>query len=565
MRPVTHRSLAFSIGAVLLICCTEPAPAANQLATDQTLRIPIKAEPRAGGTSLDPARLDFSLENAIGENIFDGLYRYDEQMREQPDLALGMPVVSPDGLSYTFRLRKDARFWNGVPVTAADVMYSWTRAVALQGGWATVFQPVVGYAAVAASPPGAAWPALSGLSAPDPYTVVARLSAPTGYWLAELALPVAWVVSRAAVEAGGPEKWWTTPDGLVGTGPFRMTNWSHNVELDFAALQKWWGGSTGAIRRVELRIEADADARWKGYAEGRYDILGFGRTDFGVTDTAQLAALRSDPGHRAQVHTWPFGTTTYLAFNLQSGPFSGYGDGKALRRAFSQAIDRQKLAQDVCQGGTVCVPATGGLISRGLHGYLGDGTDPGAKFDPKTARATVKRLDPDGSRLRGLVFYYPILALDPAQAMAENLRAQWSANLSVDVTIRALDSTTFFTNALRGSFLMWRQGWEADYDHPQDWFDNLFQAHADCGELCTTAGAVYDQPGYAEMIASADKKSLAEALPAYLSAGRMLLEDSAFGALYYHVRSAVLKPYVDGYGANALWDYRWTSIRIMQH
>jgi oligopeptide transport system substrate-binding protein len=556
------RLVGLSLVAVLFACSGSTAgPASNQLAADQTLRIPIDTEPSTGYNGLDPAQLGSGshLEIAIAQNLFDGLYRYDDRMQEQPDIANGMPAISSDGLTYTFHLRHNVRFWNGDLVTADDVIYSWNRTVAKQAEFANVFQPVVGYDAVANA--GAVTDASRlALAAPDPYTLVARLSAPAGYWLAELALSGGWLVDQRAISEGG-EEWWKIPKDLVGTGPFRLTEWTPDVELDFEAVSNWWGGSTGAVRRVELHV-ADSASQWSGYANGTYDLIGFGKRNLGFTDAAEIAALRADPSRRGQVHTWPFGTTDMVGFNLQSGPFSGYQAGRDLRRAFSQAIDRNKLAQAVCRGETVCAPATGGLISKGLTGYLGDGADPSARFDPVDARAAVKRLDPDGSLLKGLVYYYRIPANDPAQAIAENLTAQWQSNLDVHVSTVGLDTATYIHNMLANRFLLFRKGWEADYDHPHDWYSNLL-----LGGLCgqPSCGTVYDPPGYNALILSADQKPLVDALPDYIRVGRKVLDDTPVAVLLYLVRAAVIKPYVGGYGANALWETRWTSLEILQH
>ncbi len=559
----TMRLVGLSVAAVLFACSgPTPGPAPKQLAADQTLRIPIDSEPSAGHSSLDPAQLSggSDVEIAIAENLFDGLYRYDERMQEQPDIANGMPAISSDGLTYTFHLRHDVRFWNGDRVTADDVIYSWNRTVARQAGPDYIFLPVVGYDAVANAGAVTNTTRLA-LSAPDPYTLVAHLSAPAGYWLAELALSGGLLVDQKAITAGG-EEWWKIPKNLVGTGPFRLTNWTPGVELDFGAVSKWWGGSTGAIRRVELHV-VDSAGQWAGYAKGTYDLIGFGKPNLGFTDAAEVGALRADQSRRGQVQTWPFGTTVMVGFNLQSGPFRGYQAGRDLRRAFSQAIDRNKLAKAVCRDETVCAPATGGLISKGLTGYLGDGADPNARFDPVTARATVKRLDPDGSLLRGLVYYYRVPANDPAQEIAENLTAQWRSNLGVDVKTVGLDTATYIHNLFANKLTLFRLGWEADYDHPQDWFDNLLFSTG-CGQP-PCRGPVYDRPGYNALVLSADKKPLVDALPDYMRAGKMLLDDTAVAVLFYLVRAAVIKPYVQGHGANALWETRWTSLEILQH
>jgi oligopeptide transport system substrate-binding protein len=553
------RTIAAAIATIslLLVACNGQGSRAAELASDQTLRLVINAEPRPGTPdNLDPAYVDVNrVGRMIGDNVFDGLYRFDGEMQERPDIAMGLPQISTDGLTYTFRLRHDVRFWNGTLVTSADFVYSWKRAARLNGDWAaTVLGPVAGF------------PDLTGLSAPDAYTLVAHLTTPTGFWLTLLALPAAWVVSKAAIDAGGQDLWWSNPDTLVGTGPFRLTTWRHNAELDFAAVPEWWGGSTGALKRIELHVEPDRAARWNGYEQGRYDVLGYGNPEFGASEASPIAALRADANRRAEIRSYLHGATNWVAFNLQAGPFSGEGDGALLRRAFSQSIDRDKLAAAACAGGTVCVPATGGLITKGLKGYLGDGADPGSKFDAASARATVKRLDPNGTLLRGLVFYYPTPAIDLTQATAENLHQQWLSNLGVDVAIRGWDKSSFFTTMTKGHFLLWRYGWAADYDHPEDWFDNLYVSNPGCLQLpCNTNGAVYDRPQYNELIKSADQVPIDKSLPQYLQAGRMLVDDYAFAVLYYIVETSVVKPYVDGFRTNGLTEARWTAIRILRH
>src|SRR6266581_2636979 len=300
------RLVGLSVVAVLF-ACSGPTP--KQLAADQTLRIPIDSEPSAGFSSLDPAQLSGGSEAqiAIAENLFDGLYRYDEGMQEQPDIADGMPAISSDGLTYTFHLRHNVRFWNGDRVTADDVIYSWNRTVARQAGPDGIFLPVVGYDAVASAGAVTNTTRLA-LSAPDPYTLIAHLSAPAGYWLAELALSGGWLVDQKAITEGG-EEWWKIPKDLVGTGPFRLTNWDPDGELDFVAVSNWWGGSTGAIRKVELHV-ADSASQWTGYANGAYDLIGFGKENLGFTDAAEIGALLADQSRRGQLRTWPLGTTT---------------------------------------------------------------------------------------------------------------------------------------------------------------------------------------------------------------------------------------------------------------
>ena len=553
MRVTSRRLLGLLVMLTVqsVSCQNTPTPG-KELAADQTLRMPIPYD-FSKNSQLDPAQVIDPHFTAIDSNVFDGLYRYDDQRRVVPDIADAMPAVSGDGLTYTFHLKHGARFSNGELVTSEDFRYSWNRTAAAQDGpFATIFEPIAGYQAVVdASNAGLTPPTLAGLSVPDDYTLVATLTAPAGYWLAELALPGAWVVDEKVIQAQGEEVWWTTPEGLVGTGPFKLTSRTPGQDLILSAVPGWWGGPAPTLKRVELDVAPDAADTWNGYSDGRYDVLGFGTYHLGATDATEVARLRADPSHRGEIQTWGYGRTDWVGFNLQSGPFSGNDQGRALRLAFSQAIDRQKLAQAVCADGTVCVPATGGLIAKGLYGYLGDGSGPSSRFDPVSARATVKRLDPDGSRLRGMVYAFD--AEPVHRALAENLSAQWLANLGVEVTIRGLDRETFFAQRGYGRLTLFRGSWAADYDHPQDWFDAL-------PRLGTATSADLQA-----LLTAADGQPLSSAMPDYMKAGRTVVDDSMLGALVYYVRTVVLKPYVDGYGANALWEYRWTSIRILQH
>ena len=562
--PAERRLALLAAVALITVACQNQGPAPKP---NQTLRLAISNDVTSIG-SLDPALIVDPLDYAIGINVFGGLYRYDDNLRELPDIAAGSPVVSADGTTYTFKLR-NATFSNGHPVTAGDFVYSWNRAAQAQGGLADAsFGPIDGYQAIlAAFAEKKPAPSLS-LSAPDRHTLVVHLTAPSGAWLAGLALPPAWVVDPNAIRDYGDAAWWTTPAGLVGTGPFRFTSNLPKEPLVFTPTERWWNGRTGNLTRVELHVISDAANQWQAYLDGGVDILGFGLSEkaTGIPELAsslapELETFRSDPKHRAEIRTTPVGRTEWVGFNFEAGPFSR-ADGRELRLAFSQAIDRRALARAVCQHGWVCEPATGGLIAKDLQGYLGDGADPTAGFHPTEARATIRSLDPDGSRLRGLIYTFGPASPFLLQ-VAQNLRDQWKANLGLDVTIRGLDRDTFVVGRARGQLDLFRGGWLADYNHPQDWFDYLFTTTAE--RTNRNAGSGYSNPNFDTTVAAADRKALERALPEYQGAGRLLLDDHAIAVLLYYARTEVVKPYVDGYGANPLLDYRWTSIRIMPH
>jgi len=545
---VTNRLPVFVAVVALLASCTfggSPAPT-EALASDQTLSFPIAQDI----SDFDPAQITSPADVDILRNVFSGLYRFDDKLHEVPDLATAFPDISSDGLTYTFHLRQNAHFSNGDPITADDVLYSWNRAAARQGEFATLFSPVKGYDLVRQGRSKQ----LSGLTKVDQYTVATVLAKPAGYWLTEVALWPFWLVDQKVVKSAGEDVWYSKPETLIGSGPFRLTARQVGATLDFEPVAGWYGGSTGALKHVHVEVVTDPVAQVSGYESGLYSLLGYGR----LTRTPETAVkYLTDAKSKNQLQVVPAGVTYWVGFNAASGPFAGDA-GKAGRHAFSAAIDRKALAAAVCSGGTTCIEATGGLISKGLAGYLGDGADVNAKFDAAAAKAEYLAWDPNGAKVKNLAYTYDSGAFNAA--VCTNLAAQWKANLGVAVKCVEVDRQTFFDQRDgRCAYTAFRESWSADYNSPQDWFDYLFVSRG------TSNGACYSNKAFDDLASSADAQPAGLATAAYQDAGKALVGDVAYAALVYGVQQYLVHPYVRGAGGTALYDFYWSSVRIDQH
>jgi oligopeptide transport system substrate-binding protein len=518
----------------------------EQLATDQTLSFPINQE--IG--DFDPAQISSPADVDILRNVFSGLYGFDEHLHLVPDIAAAFPDISADGLTYTFHLRSNARFSNGDPINADDVLYSWNRAAAKQGEFASLFSPIRGYELVAQGRSKQ----MAGLTKTDDHTIVANLSTPAGYWLTEVALWPYWLVDKKVVASAGDDVWFTEPETLVGSGPFKLTAHAAGQSLDFERVPHWYGGSTGALRHVHVEIVPDAATQLSKYESGVFSLIGYGRQSL-APETA--AKYQTDPKLREQLMLVPAGVTFWAGFNMQTGPFAGDA-GKAGRHAFATAIDRNALADAVCTAGTTCMPATGGVLSKGLAGYLGDGADANAKFDPAAALNEYKAWDPTGSKVKNLAYTYDTNPFNAA--VCQNLVAQWQKNLGVKVACNEVDRQTFFDQRnLRCAYTMFRQSWSADYNNPQDWFDYLFVSHAPSG------GGCYANRNLDALVASGDSRPVGLAISYYQAAGQVLMSDVVYAALVYGVQQYLVHPYVAGVGGTALYDLYWTQARILAH
>ncbi|MHB8614295.1 MAG: peptide ABC transporter substrate-binding protein [Candidatus Dormibacteraceae bacterium] len=539
------------IGLLVVILVGGPksslSPPSEKLAADQTLSFPILQDV----SDLDPALISTPADVDILRNVFSGLYKFDAQLHEIPDLAVGQPALSADGLTYTFNLRHGALFSNGDPITADDFIYSWNRAAAKQGDFAGLFNVVAGYDAVA----GGRASQLSGLAKVDDFTFTATLIKKAGYFFTELGLWPFWLVDQKVIASAGEDAWFTKPETLVGSGPFRMTGRVPGQSMDFQPVAGWYGGSTGKLTLVHVEVVPDTADQVAQYESGVFSLIGYGRQGL---PPAAATRYTSDSKLKSQLNLVPIGLTFWVGFNLRNGPFAGVDAGRAGRHAFSAAIDRTALVDALCNQKTACVAATGGLISKGLQGYLGDGADTNATFDAAAAKAEYKAWDPNGTKVRNLAYTFDTNAFN--KALCSNLTAQWQKNLGVSVTCVEMDRKTFFDDRNgRCAYPAFRQSWSADYDNPQDWFDYLFVTGA------SSSGSCYSNANLDKVVAGADAAPLSQSLVDYKTAGHMLINDSVFAPLVYGVQQYLSHPYVAGIGGNALYDDYWTQARILQH
>jgi oligopeptide transport system substrate-binding protein len=582
MTPVSLRILkALAVGGVsslvLVACGGGSGTTGTSLASNQTLTFPILAD---FGT-LDPALADAETDTEISQNMFDGLVKFDENLNIVPDLASAVPTASADGLTYTFKLRTDVTFSNGDKFTSKDVLYSWNRAAAMQGAYATNLSAIDGYSTVSTNTAsGAALEALlekndpsvtlKGLTAPDASTVQVKLASPAGWFLTAIALAgtTGDIVDQNTVKQDF-DNWWTNPATAIGTGPFKMTARVPKQSVDFAAVSNWWGSPKPTLTKVHLDVSVtDASTAITKYEQGGYDIVGYG--GYSNLPVADITRIQGTSNEKAQLTLQAKVRTYWVSFNMvhdakrqAGGPFL-LSDGQSahdLRLAFDLAVDKAKLVSTVCLN-IVCTTATGGLIPPTLIGYMGANQDPLAKFDATKAKQLLQSADPTGSKTKGLTYTY-----DPENALnkptAEFLQSQWHDNLGVDVAIQPVSHSQFIQARLKGAYTLSRDGWQADYNHPQDWFDNLYGNVVGCPDSGCTTG--YDTAAYDALLKKADAEPMPAALADYKSLNQMLIDDVTYIPLYYSVGAFLIKPYVKGAGTNAFFDHYWNEIQILSH
>src|SRR5579859_7555334 len=243
--------------AVILVGCgvsnnSSIADAQSTLAPSQVLTFPDVGVTDI--TSLDPA-LGFDMNTSIVMNmLYSGLLRLDNNAQAIADQATWK--ISPDGKVYTFMLKPSVTFADGTPVTAASYIYTWTRALTLDQDSSfalSLEQPIVGATAVYNGDAHT----LAGLAALDTHTLQVTLNSPTPYFLTALTNPLFFPLNQQVIERYGDQNWTRhVVNAGIGTGPFKVEAWQHNVNIKLVPNPYYYGAKT-QLQMVNISFEAD--------------------------------------------------------------------------------------------------------------------------------------------------------------------------------------------------------------------------------------------------------------------------------------------------------------------
>jgi peptide/nickel transport system substrate-binding protein len=199
--------------------------------------------------TLDPEQNSVNESIWLDQNLYSRLVQPDpDGTKIVPDLATSWNVSS-DHLTYTFHLRS-AKYSDGSPVTAQDAAWSINRSRKLKGGWGFLLT------------------AVKSVTAPDAKTVVVKLSQPHAPLLADLAMYAYSVVPQKQVQAQGT-KFFNHP---VGSGPFAVSSYSPNTEVDLVA-NKYWYGTKPKINAVKVMIVTNDNTRLLDLQGGKVDVI----------------------------------------------------------------------------------------------------------------------------------------------------------------------------------------------------------------------------------------------------------------------------------------------------
>ncbi|MBB5788583.1 ABC transporter substrate-binding protein [Jiangella mangrovi] len=310
-------ALAGAALALALTACVADSADSGGTAPDggcgdgTTLRVNLPEEP----SSLDGNYDTLVISAQINQNLYDGLFLFDDDLQVQPNLATGYEQV--DDVTYEIALREDVTFHDGSPFTSADVVNTLQR-IADDADLASKQRTYVNNVA--------------SVEADGDHAVVFTLAAPDASFIRTLA-SVLFITPKSVIDDVGAAEFAASP---VGTGPFEFVEWVKGDHLTMQANCDYWQGAP-KVSRIEWRFISEPATAVAALQSGELDLAPFVNEDLAAQfensadfEVAEVSGIRN----------------MFVSINTLEGPMSDV----RVRQALNYAIDKEGITEDLLGG-----------------------------------------------------------------------------------------------------------------------------------------------------------------------------------------------------------------------
>ncbi|WP_342641319.1 ABC transporter substrate-binding protein [Rhodoligotrophos ferricapiens] len=390
--------------AILGILMAAAAPLATMAQDSSTFRLGIYQDAQ----TLDPIASSDNGSIWVQLLIYDTLIRPSKDGTQlEPGLAESW-TSNAEGTEFTFKLR-DAKFSDGTPVTANDVIASLKRAQGDQSNWKRFFAPITKMEAV------------------DGKTVKLGLDKPFTPLLNNLAMFSASILPAKQLEEKGAAFF----DAPIGSGPFTLKNWARGNKIELAANPNYWQAGKPSVKQADLMIIGEDNSRVLQLQAGQIDAM----LNVPVN---QMQSIGSSGDITAKVA--PVFRIDFVQLNNREKPF----DDPRVRQALNYAVDKEGIIQGILFG--TATPATS---SMPVMRYHNEELKPYA-YDPAKAKELLKEAGlADGFSTNMLVTSGDATAQQVAAAIQANLQ-----EVGVKAELQLIESGTQWDTTKSGKYQM---------------------------------------------------------------------------------------------------------------
>ncbi len=461
--------------------------------------------------------------------------------------------VSEDGTVYTFHLREDAYWSDGVPVTAHDYEYGWKRLLNPEYAYdyASVIFNVVGaeeYHSGAGSADDVKAVAL------DDYTFEVTLKEADPTFEAKLVATPLYPTREDIAEAAG-DAWGSDWTLCVYNGPFCMSGLVEDNQMTWTKNEYYWDAENTHLDEVVWYLVAEDSTAATMFDNGELDVLQTSG-DYSVKYQSEADA------DNIQMVVADYPGTVLLAFDMVNGGSSGLMRSEKIRKALSYSIDREEMIEAVFGR---YVPAYGFIspaISYNGESYRSQVEEPMlAEYNEYVGdSAALQALFREGLADLGLstdlssvtLTYLSYGSTVEDNSLREYLQQVWQQTLGIKVELNTVGDYSLFTAERdAGHFDVYYSGWFSDYNDPLDYLNTFYT-----GMYKSVSGG-YSSEAFDSLIDSlAGEADDAARLAIYAQAEQTLFDDCALIPLYYSEKEYFLQNWVK--------DFRWSSFGASQ-
>ncbi|KAF0144996.1 MAG: ABC-type dipeptide transport system periplasmic component [Nitrospirae bacterium] len=465
-------------------------------------------------TTLDPALIVDVTGGSISAKLFNGLVKMDRDLGIAPDIASEYEI-SKNGLIYRFELKNGVRFSNGIEVKAGDFKYSFERILnpSTRSPNTWVFDRIKG----AREFMDGKAKEVSGIKVINNYALEITLDKPFAPFLNLLTMTAAYVVPEDEVKKWGVD----FSSHPVGTGPFVLTHWLSNRELQLDARKDYFDNKP-KIKGIIYKIIPEDLTTLTEFEIGNLDVIGVPASAF--------SRYRKDKKWEKYISAIEGINTYYLGLNCSKKPF----DNKILRKAMNYAIDREKILRTLFE-------ERGSLASGPVPNMLRKWKAPAPyEYNPSKAKELLKAAGyPDGLEVN---FY--ITADNEVVDIAEVIQS-YLKDVGIKANIKQLEWSAYKEAINKGETDMFWLGWFADYPDPENFLFPLFHS-ANLGPAGNRAR--YKNPKVDYLIeAGQHAYTMKERDMYYEKAENMIVDDAAWVFFWHKTDYTVRQPWVKNY------------------
>lgn len=479
-------------------------------------------------------------------NTQEGLYRLDKQ--QKPKLALAKSVkISNDGKTYDFILRPNAKWSNGDPVTAKDFVYAYKRTVtpSTKASMAFYFYQIENAEAINKGQKDVSELGVKAL-AKDHLQI--KLTRPVSYFKRLLAFPLFFPQNEKIVKKYG-DLYGTQAKYTVANGPYILKNWTGtNKKWTLVKNKNYWDAKNVKLDQVNELVTESTTTSYNLYNSNKVDATGL----LGQ----QVAANKNSPAYHERLAS----AIQRLELNEEKVPAF---KNKNIRQAFSYAIDRKSLVNDVLADGSV---AAKGFVPSGMGSNPQTGqafqdeayVKSAVSYDLKKANALLEK----GYQETGITTINVELSVsdtDSAKKIAEFLQSSLERLPNVKVAITSIPYTQLITRQAAKDYELTVKNWQAIIADPINFLD-VFESDSSYNN------SGWKNAEYDRLLDEAENKYGAQPEKRWqllVKAEKLLMEDQGTIPLLQVAKPQLLRPSVKGVYFNPTgipYDFKTVSL-----